>query len=327
MDEEPTHEHREIAAALAHWSVPNFPEDRTVADAMRVIGSEEFDTIEAVIVHDGRGRYLGTADLKSLLAAKPECRLSSVMRRGWPTVAPHVDQEHAVEIARRGEVTSLPVVDQDRRAVGLIPARALIETLALEHQEDVHRLVGILKRGKGARHALEDTPIRRAGHRLPWLLVGLALSTIATAIMVGAERVLQTNITIAFFIPAIVYLADAVGTQTEAIVVRWLSLRTRPLWPLLLSEAATGALIGLPLALLAFLGIWTVFQDLRMATGVSISLFAASVVASTLGLILPWVLARVGADPAFGSGPIATIIQDVLTIAIYLAVMVVMVAA
>jgi magnesium transporter len=65
-----------------------------------------------------------------------------------------------------------------------------------------------------------------------------------------------------------------------------------------------------------------VFQDLRLAIGVALALFAASAIASMLGLLLPWLLARVGADPAFGSGPVATIIQDVLTIAIYFAVMV-----
>jgi magnesium transporter len=95
----------------------------------------------------------------------------------------------------------------------------------------------------------------------------------------------------------------------------------RPLLPLLIGEVATGALIGLPLAFLAFLGIWFVFQDLRLAIGVAMALFAASTIASVLGLLLPWLLARVGTDPAFGSGPVATIIQDVLTIAIYFAVM------
>jgi len=90
---------------------------------------------------------------------------------------------------------------------------------------------------------------------------------------------------------------------------------------LLLGEFATGLLIGLPLALLALLGIWIVFQDLNLAAGVAIALFAASSFASVLGLLLPWLLARAGVDPAFGSGPVATILQDVLTIAVYFVVM------
>jgi magnesium transporter len=96
----------------------------------------------------------------------------------------------------------------------------------------------------------------------------------------------------------------------------------RPLWPLLLSEIATGILIGLPLGALAFLGIWLVFGELWLAAGASAALFAASTLASAFGLVLPWLLARAGTDPAFGSGPVATIIQDVLTIVIYFAIMV-----
>jgi magnesium transporter len=213
------------------------------------------------------------------------------------------------------------VVAADGHPLGLIPALALIETLAQEHHEDIHRLAGILRMRAKDRHALDDPPLSRAGRRLPWLLAGLALSTAATALMAGFERALQANVAIAFFIPALVYLADAVGTQTEAIVVRGLSTRMRPLIPLLFSELITGVLIGLPLSILAFLGIWLVFQDFRLAIGVAAALFAASVIASMLGLLLPWLLARSGSDPAFGSGPVATIIQDVLTIAIYFGVM------
>jgi magnesium transporter len=71
------------------------------------------------------------------------------------------------------------------------------------------------------------------------------------------------------------------------------------------------------LALLAFPMIWWVFGEPRLAAAVSLALAGASVVASTLGLLLPWLLARTGADPAYGSGPLATIVQDVISLLIY----------
>ena len=156
---------------------------------------------------------------------------------------------------------------------------------------------------------------------LPWLLVGLALSTVATAVMAGYERTLQANVAIAFFIPALVYLTDAVGTQTEAIAVRGLSLRHRPLARILLGEILTGGMIGMALGLFAFVGVAVVFGSVAMGLGVGLSLFAGGTVASGIGLALPWLLSRLGLDPAFGSGPVATIIQDVLTIIIYFTVM------
>jgi magnesium transporter len=317
---------QESAGRLAVKSIPIFPETCLLREVRAQLRKPGFESIEAVLALDAKGRYAGAASLGDVLRAPDSATLASVERKDWPRVSPDTDQEHAAGVAYHRGVTAIPVVEADGRPFGLVPALALLETLAQEHQEDLHRLAGILKQRAGARQALDDPPWRRAGARLPWLLVGLALSTAATAVMAGFERVLHANILVAFFIPALVYLADAVGTQTEAIAVRGLSLRMRPLPPLLLSEIATGILIGLPLSLLAFLGIFAVYGELWLAFGVAAALFAASTLASAFGLVLPWLLARAGTDPAFGSGPVATIVQDVLTIVIYFAIMVLVLA-
>lgn len=311
----------ETAANLAVHSVPMLAGTLSAAEARERLQQTAYDAVEAVLVLDETGRYEGAAHLKDVLAADKAARLSSLVVKDWPVVRPEVDQEHAASLAHEYRVTAVPVVADDGRPLGLIPALALLDTLTQEHAEDVHRLAGILKMGAKDRHALDDPPLTRAGRRLPWLLVGLGLSSFATLLMAGFEDTLQANVIIAFFIPALVYLADAVGTQTEAIVVRGLSREMRPLGPLLLGELGTGVLIGLPLAALAFLGIWIGFGSVNLAAGVGIALFAASSIACVLGLLLPWLLARIGLDPAFGSGPLATILQDVLTIAIYFVVM------
>jgi magnesium transporter len=116
-----------------------------------------------------------------------------------------------------------------------------------------------------------------------------------------------------------VYLADAIGTQTEAVAVRGLSLSHAPLARLIAGEFRTGILIGAILGGLTFAGVWLAFRDLNLAAAVSIALLGAAAVATTVGLVFPWALARLGRDPAYGSGPLATIIQDVLTLAIYFA--------
>ena len=311
----------EVAAHLAVRNVPMLKGTLTAEEARAQLHGTAYDAVDVVLVLDADGRYEGTAHLKDVLAAADKVPLSSLVAKDWPVVRPDVDQEHAATMALDYRVSAVPVVAEDGQALGLIPARTLLDVLAQEHHEDVHRLAGILKMGAKDRHALDDPPLTRAGRRLPWLLVGLALSTGVTVLMVSFEQALQANIVIAFFIPALVYLADAVGTQTVAVVVRGLSLEMRPLRPLLRGELITGMLIGLPLALLAFLGIWLTFGDVSLAAGVGVALFAASSIASVLGLLLPWLLARAGLDPAFGSGPVATILQDLLTIAVYFAVM------
>jgi magnesium transporter len=101
--------------------------------------------------------------------------------------------------------------------------------------------------------------------------------------------------------------------------VRGLSLSHTGLAQLLGSEIRTGLLMGGVLALLAFPLVWLAFGQLRLACAIALALTAASAVATGVGLLLPWLLGRLGTDPAYGSGPLATIIQDVLSLLIYFA--------
>jgi magnesium transporter len=125
---------------------------------------------------------------------------------------------------------------------------------------------------------------------------------------------------VAFFVPAIVYLADAIGTQTEAITVRGLSLSHARIGTMLAGELRTGLVMGALLGAVAGGAAWLMVDNARLALGVGLSVFVASAIATTIGLALPWLLDRLGRDPAYGSGPLATIIQDLLSVAVYLLV-------
>jgi magnesium transporter len=135
--------------------------------------------------------------------------------------------------------------------------------------------------------------------------------------MARFEHLLKARLAVAFFIPGIVYLADAIGTQTEAIAVRGLSLSRASLRDLLTGELRTGLLIGTVLGALSFPAVFLAFGDGWLALAVALALLTAGTTATTIGLLFPWVLAYAGKDPALGSGPVATIIQDVLSLLIY----------
>jgi magnesium transporter len=138
--------------------------------------------------------------------------------------------------------------------------------------------------------------------------------------MAGMERTLQAHIAIAFFVPALVYLADAIGTQTEAVAVRGLSLTRAGLAPLLAAELRTGMAIGAVLGALSFVPVWAAFGDVRLAAAVAASIFVAGTVANGIGMLFPWLLYRLRFDPAYGTGPASTVVQDVCTILVYFAV-------
>jgi magnesium transporter len=162
-----------------------------------------------------------------------------------------------------------------------------------------------------------DEPVpSRLVHRLPWLVIGLLGSAGAALLVRGSEADLASDVRLAFFIPGIVYMADAVGTQTEALVIRGLSVGVsiRRVFRL---EILTGLLVGLILAVVTWPTLWLVLGSAPLATTVSLALVAACAVATVIAMSLPWLVTKLGRDPAFGSGPLATVIQDLLSLVIY----------
>jgi len=298
--------------------VPTAASEETVGAVIEKLRSATYDFAGAVHVIDSASRLIGVVPIEALLAAPANARLAELAVKA-ATVDPDTDQEHVASVAIHHCMSSVPVVDTEQRLLGVVPPQALLEVLRHEHVEDLHRLAGIRRETMRARSALEAPPQRRARDRLPWLVVGLVGSALATYVVSSFEHALTAQIAVVFFVPGIVYLADAIGTQTEAIAVRGLSLSRSPLLQLIGGELRTGLLIGLALSVLTFPLIWLAFDNVKLALAVGLSLLAASAVATTLGLVLPWLLARLGRDPAFGSGPVATIIQDVLSLLIYFA--------
>lgn len=311
---------QDSAGGLALTNVPMAAETETVGTVRARLETMRHDMIDPVLVTGADGRLIGVVELRTLLVSKPAMPLAQLMRTDWPIAPAETDQEHAVEMARKAGIPALPVVGDDGRPLGCIPPHRLLEIQSREHREDIHRYAGML-RNHGAERALESHPMSRLKLRMPWLLIGLALSTFGTALMASFEDAIKANVAIAFYIPALVYLTDAIGTQTEAIAVRGFSLRDWPIGRTLMLETMTGGLIGLTLGLIAFAAVAATTGSPRMAVGVGLTLLAAGTLASALGLLLPWILAKAGIDPAFGSGPVATILQDLLTLLIYFHVM------
>lgn len=113
-----------------------------------------------------------------------------------------------------------------------------------------------------------------------------------------------------------VYLADAVGTQTEALVIRGLSVGVS-IGSVVRRELFTGLFVGVALALVFFpVALWR-WGQADVALAVALSLLAACSVATVVAMALPWLFHRLGSDPAYGSGPLATVLQDLLSIWLY----------
>jgi magnesium transporter len=277
-----------------------------------------YESASHIVVCEG-DRFRGVMTVEDVLAAPDDATEESVMDPRAPVVAPGTDQEVAAWHAVRHQESALSVVDGDGRFIGIIPPHRLIEVLLSEHEEDLSRLGGFLRDTSTARRTSEEPAQRRFRHRFPWLMVGLAGAMLAADVVGTFEAQLQINILFAFFVPGIVYLADAVGTQTETIVVRGLSLGV-PIRKMVSRELLAGLAIGAALAMIAGPLVWWRWGDSDVAFAVGLSVFAACSTATVAAMALPWLFEKIGFDPAFGSGPLATVVQDLLSIWIYLSI-------
>ncbi|HEU4456721.1 MAG TPA: magnesium transporter [Longimicrobium sp.] len=300
--------------------VPRARADETAACVLGRLGRGESGHGGTVYLVDGDGRLEGSVGVWRLLGADAGAPVGPLAEPARARVPPDADQERVASVALHHGVDSVPVVDAEGRLLGVVPPLAMLRVLRREHVEDLHRLAGIARETAQARHALEEPPVRRVRDRLPWLLLGLAGSMLATLVMARSEATLDARVAVAFFVPGIVYLADAVGTQTETVVVRGLSLSFVRLPRLLWGELRTGLLIGGLLSALVFPAVLLGFGDARLALAVAAAVLVAGTLATSVGLLFPWLLQRIGMDPAFGSGPLATVVQDVLSLVVYLAV-------
>lgn len=292
----------------------------TMAEIERILlkQAREFDSINYVYLVEDDRRLAGVISIKEVFQADKRTPAASLMVTEMVTVRPHADQERVVHLALVHNIKAVPVVDKNGAFLGAVLSDALLHTLYAETSEDLLRLAGIKHRGAIFDNVMKISLARSLEHRLPWLLLGLAGGILAAAIIGQFEETLKRHLVLAAFIPLMVYMADAVGTQMEAFIIRDLAVNpgldfAGYLWRQFLIVGLIGLICGGVLfAVVIFL-----YQEARVGIVMAASLFIAITSSVVTGLFIPYLFGRLNLDPANASGPIATIIQDVLTVTIF----------
>ncbi|MBI2040080.1 magnesium transporter [Candidatus Microgenomates bacterium] len=153
--------------------------------------------------------------------------------------------------------------------------------------------------------------------RLPWLIVGLFGGAIAGIIVSRFELSLRENVSLAFFIPIVAYMSDAIGTQTETIFIRALTDLKFNIPRYITRELVIGATMGSVIGVVAGVFGYILSNSLAVGQVVGISLFLSMTIATALACITPLLLRKLKNDPAVGSGPFTTALQDVVSLTIY----------
>jgi len=298
--------------------VPMGSPDETPATILARLCGRPLAQAGHIYVLDGDRRLLGQVPVERLLSADRSERLEALRGPDPLQTRPGDDAERVALRAARHHAVDVAVADGEGRFLGALRLEALLSLLHHSHRRHASRRAGL-----GTAHPEPAQRLRlwRAYRaRMGWLLFGLG-GGVAGSLVVGAfEADLERTLALAFFLPLVVYLADAVGTQTEAVMVRSLALGERRPTASLLQEGVLGVLMGATLAGVS----WGVLLALRQPGGVAevvgLTLFVTAVLATLIATGVPLLLAGLGADPAYASGPVATVVQDVVSIAAYLAI-------
>lgn len=154
--------------------------------------------------------------------------------------------------------------------------------------------------------------------RLKWLSIGLALSLGIAQIIKGFENTLQENLILASFIPLVVYMSDAVGTQMEAMVIRELNKKAKfKIGKFFARQASIVILVAVIIGCMAGIVIGIVDDSAKLGIVIGLSLVTGILSSLLTGTLMPYAFWRMHDDPAEASGPVATVVQDMMSVLIF----------
>ena len=303
--------------------VPTLSPTTTIGEVGQLLerNAKNYKSINYLYVVDGEQRLIGVLSIKEMFVREKTKMVNQLMQTKLIVVHPHTDQEHVAARALEHNLKAIPVVDQAGKFLGAVPSDAILRILHAEHIEDVLLSTGIHSPHGKILDTLSTPALELFKLRIPWLVVGLG-GGLASAGLIGSfEHALRDELLLAAFIPTVVYLADAVGTQSETIFVRSLAIHPEAgIVRYIVREMRVAVLLAITLAVLLGMSTWLWHQSLILSLTLSSSITITVLLAAGIAIFLPWVFQRFKVDPAIATGPLATVVQDIISLAIYFSI-------
>jgi len=312
----------ESVGSLMISRVPTVLMDSQVGEIESLLLKEtkNLENINYIYVLDREGKLKGVVSIKELFITPKDVLVQNVMKTNITTVRPRADRERAAVLAIKNNIKNVPVVDKEGLFLGVVPSDVILDILHQEHIEDMLRSEGILRHTPIKEFFYADA-ISHFKKRLPWLLVGLFGGLGAAGVVGLFNGILSQMIVLAAFIPSVVYIADAVGSQTQTIFIRSLAFdQNVNLRSYIKRESAVGFLLALFLSILAGLLVLWWWRSPLVSLVITLSFFATIITSAVSGVFLPWIFYKINLDPAVTSGPFSTVIRDILSVLIYFSV-------
>ncbi len=317
--EELLHYPEKTAGAMMNTEYIAFPEDTTVKAATKSIHqAQDIEMIYYLYVVDAENRLTGVLSLRQLILNPPEKTLGEIMTRDVITVQDITDQQAVANMVERYDFLALPVVDDQRRIVGIITFDDVIDVIREEAAEDIHKLTGTPLDFSG-----DESVAKSARKRLPWLIITLVGEMLSGVVIAFYQGRVADFLVLASFMPVIMAMGGNVGSQSSTIIIRNIAtgrVDHTHIIPILWKELRVGLLMGIlsgiPITFLAPL----VHGTATTGIVVGVALFCAMSFAAFTGTLVPLILIKMKVDPAVASGPFISTFNDITGLTIYFSV-------
>jgi Mg2+ transporter MgtE len=257
------------------------------------------------------GELVGVVSLRALISAQPATTIVHIMQKDVTAVHVNDDQSAVAAVIRKYNLLGVPVVDDQRRLLGMVTVDNVLDVMQEEREEDMSRAVGAVNEDITPR----ATPLDVVRGRIAWLSASLLGGLIAGVILSLFSLSISTTLSLVYFVPLIVAIGHVIGAQSFVVTERADPADVRrEVWRQTIIGVIVGAVAGFAVAILAYL--W--LGDAAVATAIGVSLAATMIAAAILGALSPFILHRFGMPLSFAGGPMIDALNSVISVLLYM---------
>lgn len=291
----------------------------TVKDTLEYLQThgEEAESLNYLYILDPDKILKGVVALRDIVTSHFSTPLTELINPKVVSVHYDVDQEDVAQIFHKYGFASLPVVDEKNKMLGIITADDVLDIVVDETTEDFERM-SALAHNEG--EYLQTSVFGLARRRIFWLLFLMISATFTGTIIQRYEKSLAEIVILVAFIPVLMDTGGNAGSQSATLIIRGMALgeiNMKDFFAVLFKELRVSLMVGIVLAVVNALRIWTVHGNLVLGLTVSTAMFFTVIMANVVGCTLPLLAKRLKLDPAIMAAPIITTIVDALALIVY----------
>lgn len=276
------------------------------------------ETIDICYIIDNQRKLVGYISLKKLIFLDDDVSLREAMETNFVSCHTTDDQENIASDFRKYDLTSMPVVDNEDRLVGIITIDDVVDVIDQENTEDMQKMAAMAPSDE---EYLKESVFSLVKQRIGWLLILMILATFTGIIIRTYEGVLQSAIVLISFIPMLMSTGGNAGSQSSMLITRGIALEEIELSDIGMifwKELRVSVIIGVVLSVVNFLIIYYL-SDINFAVSfaISLSLFITIIIAKVVGSTLPIIAKGLKLDPAIIASPFITTIIDACALIVF----------